>query len=149
MKNLQTISNLIINNILTKGDAISLPNSFNDIVCQKEKLYETNQEAIKNYTLKVSDNLIILDSAKDMNKWMKAHKVTPLSKLIHALCHIEYSAVMSYSDTLCRFNMNNMFSDKQKIEFFEDIFKVISDEVRHYSMLYNILENDLKTPYTS
>ena len=85
-----------------------------------------------------------------MNKWLKTRKIPKLDLMVHTLCHIEYSAVMSYSDTLCRFyDKDNMLNEQQKIEFVEDIFSVITDEVRHYSMLYEILQNDLKTPYTS
>ena len=68
--------------------------------------------------------------------------------MLHALCHIEYSAIISYCDTLCRFHNYENFNLNEKIEFFEDIFCVISEEVTHYSLLYDKLAV-IGYPYTS
>ena len=65
---------------------------------------------------------------------MRNHLDTPqgLATLVHAIAHIEYSAIDLALDAVYRF-------DKMPLEFKQDWLKVADDEIRHFKMLEKIL----------
>ena len=114
--------------------------NYNDKISQSKKFINNFKEKKLNF----NHNLEILDfppSYESFCKVVKPQKVprrrgfeTDLKKatLIHAITHIEYSAIDLAFDASYRFR--NM-----PIEFYEDWIEVAEDEIRHFEMLNSLL----------
>lgn len=70
-------------------------------------------------------------------------KVPNEAKLLHGLCHIEYSAIIAYTSTLIQFH------GEYDWQFFEDLSGIIEDEGNHCDQLASFLKDTYNVEYGS
>ena len=124
-----------LENILQEGNPWSKIEGFNKLYeeFKNDQLDYTQTQEIKVFKEPCFKGYCQIVDAHEVPIRKKLHTKEGMGVLLHAITHIEFSAIDLALDACYRFH-------KMPREYYEDWMEVADDEVRHFEMLINLLK---------